>query len=440
TCSGGMNNITTQFHPTVINTMRAGADSSCLQPYSGTSCTADAMEPNNACGSGNPIGAGVYANLTACGTDSDYYRISVAPNETITVDLAFTHANGDIDLNLWDNFCVTNLDSSTSTSNSESVTWTNNSGSTATVAAEAFLYGGGTGPGSDYTMTVTLVTIDPCASIADDVLEDNDSCAAALPVVDGAWTGLFVAKTDADFYEMCVAGGATLDINTYFSHAAGDVDIFLYDPGVCGSGTFINLAQGYSATDDEVISWTNPDSFNRTVVLEVRMYPSSASNCNNYDLVVAGAGANCGVPGSIGSIYCTPANFNSTLVPAVINATGSQLASDNNVTLSVTQLPPNQFGYFLNSMDQAYLANPGGSMGILCVGGPSGFGRHINTLQLSGPTGFMIAFLDLNHIPTSSGVDHVVVAGETFNFQCWYRDYFVTNTSNFSDAVSITFQ
>jgi len=42
TCSGGMNNITTYFHPTVKGVMRAAAENSCLQPYCGITrtCTA----------------------------------------------------------------------------------------------------------------------------------------------------------------------------------------------------------------------------------------------------------------------------------------------------------------------------------------------------------------------------------------------------------------
>ena len=33
-----------------------------------------------------------------------------------------------------------------------------------------------------------------------------------------------------------------------------------------------------------------------------------------------------------------------------------------------------------------------------------------------------------------------VLAGDTFNFQCLFRDVNPTSTSNFSDAVSILFQ
>jgi hypothetical protein len=33
-----------------------------------------------------------------------------------------------------------------------------------------------------------------------------------------------------------------------------------------------------------------------------------------------------------------------------------------------------------------------------------------------------------------------VLAGETWNFQAWYRDLNPTTTSNFTNAVSIAFQ
>ncbi|MFT5059335.1 MAG: hypothetical protein ACI89E_002118 [Planctomycetota bacterium] len=52
----------------------------------------------------------------------------------------------------------------------------------------------------------------------------------------------------------------------------------------------------------------------------------------------------------------------------------------------------------------------------------------------------MSTVLDLTQIPTQSGINTSVVAGQTFNFQCWYRDFFVASTSNFSDGISITFQ
>ncbi|MFT5197821.1 MAG: hypothetical protein ACI87O_000463 [Planctomycetota bacterium] len=440
TCSGGMNNITTFFHPTVVTTMRNAAVGSCLPDYTGGGgCTADSLEPNNACGSAAGIGAGSYANLNACGTDSDYYRITVADNESVDFDLSFIDANGDIDCNLWDSICLSNLDSGTTTSNDESVSWTNTTGASVDVTLDVILFGGGTGPGNGYSMSVTLTPFDACAGIPDDALEDNDSCGTALVMADGAETNLFVTQSDADFYELCVPGGGTLDVDALFTSANGDIDIFLYAPGNCGGGNISNLAQGFSGSDDENISWTNTNTENTTVILEARVWVGSSSACNNYDLVIAGAGANCSGSGAIGSLYCSPANINSIFMPALIAATGSSVASDNDVSLTVTQLPPNQFGYFLNSQDQAFIANPGGSMGNLCVGGPSGLGRHLSTLQSSGGSGVMSTVLDLTQIPTQSGINTSVVAGQTYNFQCWYRDFFVASTSNFSDGISILF-
>ncbi len=439
TCSGGNNNITTYFHPTVAATMRAEAENSCLQPYSGGGCSADSLEPNDSCGAAVSVGTGTYSNLTACQSDSDYYQITVANNETVTFDLSFTHANGDIDCTLWDSICLTSLDSSASSGDGESVTWTNTSGSSASLRLDVILYGGSVGDGNDYSMDVTLVPFDPCLGLPDDSLEDNDSCGTAIPMLDGTQTDLFVSKTDADFYELCVPGGGTLDVDTLFSHAGGDIDIYLYAPGNCGGGTVSNLAQGYSGSDDENISWINPDTVSTLVVLEVRMYVSTPSNCNTYDLVISGAGANCSGQGSIGTIYCSPANINSTFAPAYVAATGSTDVGDNDVTLTVTQLPQNRLGYFLSSQDQTMVVYPGGSQGNLCVGGSSGLGRHLNTVQYSGSNGVMTAVLDLDQIPTQTGGTIPVLSGQTYNFQCWYRDFFLVSTSNFSDAISITF-
>ncbi|MEM7516757.1 MAG: hypothetical protein AAF368_07515, partial [Planctomycetota bacterium] len=55
-------------------------------------------------------------------------------------------------------------------------------------------------------------SIDPCAQ-ADDSFEENDSCAAAAPLAAGFQGGLFVSKTDEDWYTVSLADGdsATLD-------------------------------------------------------------------------------------------------------------------------------------------------------------------------------------------------------------------------------------
>ncbi len=55
---------------------------------------------------------------------------------------------------------------------------------------------------------------------------------------------------------------------------------------------------------------------------------------------------------------------------------------------------------------------------------------------ISGPTGSLQ--VDLNAIPVNP--PQPALAGETWNFQCWFRDNNPALTSNFTDGLSVTFQ
>jgi len=75
----------------------------------------------------------------------------------------------------------------------------------------------------------------------------------------------------------------------------------------------------------------------------------------------------------IGQTYCWTWP-NSTGEIAEIVATGSDLAADGSIVVVAMNLPKEQFGYFLNSPAQGFVAFPGGSQGNLCLEG--GIGRH----------------------------------------------------------------
>ena len=101
-----------------------------------------------------------------------------------------------------------------------------------------------------------------------------------------------------------------------------------------------------------------------------------------------------------------------------------------------SDLPLNQFGYFLNSMTQAFVFPVPGSQGALCLGGQ--IGRYNTSIFNTSGMGSGSLVLDLVNTPTPSGTT-TIVAGETWNFTCWYRDLNPNATSNFTDGVSITF-
>ena len=142
---------------------------------------------------------------------------------------------------------------------------------------------------------------------------------------------------------------------------------------------------------------------------------------------------------SLGSNYCSPAVVNSTGNPGSISAEGSPSVAANNVTLTVSDLPANAFGFFLTSQTTANVANPGGSQGNLCLGGA--IGRFVGPGQIknSGPGGTFSLMLDLTQQPSPTG-SVSVQPGESWNFQAWHRDAVGGSvTSNFTNGLTISF-
>lgn len=142
--------------------------------------------------------------------------------------------------------------------------------------------------------------------------------------------------------------------------------------------------------------------------------------------------------GGPGTNFCN-ANANSTGSPAVMSVTSSLSVAGNDTVLTCGTMPMNSFGFFLTSSAQGFVANPGGSMGNLCLSGA--IGRYVGPgqIQNSGQVGEVSLAIDLSMHPTPNGLVQVV-AGETWNFQAWYRDAVMGQaTSNFSDGLEMTF-
>lgn len=140
--------------------------------------------------------------------------------------------------------------------------------------------------------------------------------------------------------------------------------------------------------------------------------------------------------GSIGTPFCT-AVPNSTGVTGKCHVSGSQVAADNATTLAVTDIPAGEFALLVNGPATAFIQNPGGSVGNLCVAG--GVGRFMGDFQTSSPSGTVFFPINTQAMPRPNGQPAVVAiqAGETWHFQGWHRDGV---DSNFTEATSVTFQ
>ncbi|MEZ6014477.1 MAG: hypothetical protein R3F49_05145 [Planctomycetota bacterium] len=174
--------------------------------------------------------------------------------------------------------------------------------------------------------------------------------------------------------------------------------------------------------------WTGTGAFDRVLIT----FPSGSGGVGIDEIAVDG-----GSP-AIGTNYCT-AVANSTGSAAVMSASGSASVAANNLVLEGAGLPTNAFGFFLTSLTQSNVPNPGGSAGTLCLGGS--IGRYVGggQIQNSGATGMISLAVDLGQHPSPSGFVQVN-AGETWNFQAWYRDSVGgVATSNFTDGFEIVF-
>ena len=147
-----------------------------------------------------------------------------------------------------------------------------------------------------------------------------------------------------------------------------------------------------------------------------------------------------GIPLNPGTNYCGPAPVNSTGASSTLTALGTAVVAQNLLTLRAQSLPNNSFGFFLTSATAGFVANPGGSMGNLCLGGA--IGRYVGPGQIknSGTTGAFELALDLTRTPTPTGLV-AIMAGDTRRFQAWHRDAVAgAPTSNFTDGLELLFQ
>ncbi|MCP3916392.1 MAG: hypothetical protein GY711_12615 [bacterium] len=93
-------------------------------------------------------------------------------------------------------------------------------------------------------------------------------------------------------------------------------------------------------------------------------------------------------------------------------------------------MPAGQLGYFLVGRTEGF-AMPFGSEGFLCLMGNIGRLRGVEQV-VQGPA--ESALVDLTAPPVHP--PEAVMSGDTWNFQCWYRD---GTTSSFSDGLRVLF-
>ncbi len=251
----------------------------------------------------------------------------------------------------------------------------------------------------------------------------------------GAVTGVFHASNGVtgidrpgDLHALpnghLLAGGGNAPVGIYEYDAQG-VQLNYYDTSTLPLGGGV---RGVHATADGNIVFTAATAVYRYEVQTQQIVELIDSLTCYYISTVPSL--------PLGTPECG-ANPNSTGRPGSIQAFGSRVISDGALRLVASDLPNASTGYFLTSRQAGFVALPGGSQGNLCLAGP--IGRYVSQIGFTAGDGFFSFTIDSASMPQPTGTVPTL-AGETWRFQCWFRDANPTSTSNFTNATAVTFQ
>lgn len=229
---------------TVEGAARAGCGPVAEVCGGGGSCVDDSREDDDTLQAATPYG-GPIDDGRICPGDDDYFSFSVPSGERLTVVIdGFRHRDGDLDLSLLDP-AGTILAASAGIADVERVSYCNG-GDPTTLYARVHGYAGAS---NRYALHAELAP-DPIGCCVDDPEEDDDTQATAreLTFVDDVahFEGI-VCPADDDWVAIPMNGPGRIQALVTFDHAAGDIDLQLYDP----AGT--RIASSLGIGDDEFI-------------------------------------------------------------------------------------------------------------------------------------------------------------------------------------------
>ncbi len=166
----------------------------------------DAQEPNDTCATARSVAAGTtFTNMVVKRLDEDWYALTVPVGSTAAFNMTFTHANGDVDLELYSVCGGTALVQRLANTNNEVFSYLNTSGANV-ILMRVFL---GADTRNNYTFSYTVTTPAP----------GNDDCVSATPLLVGAYPFDTTGATNGTLAvaASCTDGaGATLNKDIWY--------------------------------------------------------------------------------------------------------------------------------------------------------------------------------------------------------------------------------
>lgn len=225
--------------------------------------------------------------------DEDYFRLFAAAAGTLDIAIAFSHAQGDLDMELLDENGAL-IATADSADDDEQLSYQVAAGET--YFLRVFEFSGADNP--HYNLTVDITS-----GSAGDRFEDNDDFAAATDLGnlgDRVEANLSIHETgNDDYFVFRAASAGTLDVSLNFANALGNLDAELYN------AQFASIGVAESTSDLEQLSLDL--DFGGTYYL--RVYGKDGATNDDYTLTFDGPGGPAGDRFEDNNSAATATNF-----------------------------------------------------------------------------------------------------------------------------------
>jgi len=225
-------------------------------------CLDNGLEPNNTAATATPLTLGANVGARICAMDEDFYALDITTAGVLRVQMAFTHANGDLDLQVRDATGKV-VASSTGVTDEEVLEAAVMPGQ---YVVRVYGFGSATNP---YTLTTANAS---CAG--DDELEENDRESRAVTLGPGSYS-LVRCPGDDDYWALALLAGDGL--NATISGTGLTLELLGPDGALLGSGATV-MASG-AAAGRYTLRVTGGNSANVTYGLTVNVTAGDGRMC-----------------------------------------------------------------------------------------------------------------------------------------------------------------
>ncbi len=243
-----------------------------------SSCPTDRLEDNDSIEDPEPLPPELYTGLFVCEDDEDWYRIPLLAGDTITIDLTFSDADGDVDLRFL-NPVGGVLRSSVSSDDNEQIEYAVTEDGTYLV--QVTLYADEGVVGVEYDIQIQVDGSVPFGETCetDDRLEENDTFETGTFVDAASFAPLLACPGDSDFFIFLLGPDEMVTIDVTFDSAEGDIDIFLFDE----SGEEVAFSDGITDAEQIVFTSGSFEFYRLEVALVIE---SGTEDGNSYEMTI----------------------------------------------------------------------------------------------------------------------------------------------------------